>query len=130
MKTSRCIIPIVALALAGCAVGGNLDRVHSARGPGGALAVLHFRSGNPRTVELLTQDDSTLLVMHDDSVMTVQWDRLSRIGIDGLDQYIPPFSANERSAILRVSRFPYGVGADVMAALLSESGQSAPAVLE
>ena len=131
MRGSRwALLALVALATAACQIGGNLDRVRSARSPNGARATLHFRTGNPRTVELLTQSDSVLLVMHGDSVKTVDWDRLSRIRIDGLDQYLPPFSARERAEILRVSRFPYGASADVMAAVLSNSGQSAPAVLE
>lgn len=131
----RARIPVLGALLcsalvAACVTGADLDRLPSARNPNGARASIGLRSGGTRSVELVSTNEGSLLVMHNDSVKTVGWSAVNRISVPGLDSWVQPFTERERSEILRASRFPYGVPADVMTTLLERSGQTAAARLE
>lgn len=130
MRHALVVSGILALAVAGCSVGGNLERVASSYTPRGASAALYVRNDTPRRIELLTANDSGLVVLHQERVKSVRFEHVRQLRIDGLDQYREPFEADEIAAIRRVSRFPYGISDDVMRALLAASGQTEPDVLD
>lgn len=120
----------VLLLAAACTTGGSIDELASARSPHGAEATLIFRSGGQQRVELLTANDTTLLVLHQDSVKRVEFDRLSRVRVHGFASYRRPINDLDRGKIARVSRFPYGVTPEILRALLAEAGQTEPGRFE
>jgi hypothetical protein len=121
-------LPLLALTVAGCAIGSTVEKAESARSPEGAT--LRVTTGNTvlEEVELLEVQDSALLVRADTTrVVAVHYSAINNIRAGAFGSFLlngrPPIAAHERR-LRTISRFPQGLSSELLAELLAGMGRS------
>ena len=122
-------LPILTLAALGCQVGTRLKHFTPAHGPAGVATEIQLRQQRPHlSGELLAVGDSVLFVLRDGQrVVAVSYGAIARASFRQLGTWSsagePPDSALAQQ-LGRVSRYPQGMSADLLARLLSAHAQT------
>jgi hypothetical protein len=123
-----------AVALASCRTSPPPQAVPQATSPYGAHSIVTLVDGKTFDGEVLAITDSSWILMVGDRVASVRDGAISNVRVADLgelryaDGGRP--SASELHRARRVTRFPYGIAPEAMAALLAKSTQSSPDDLE
>jgi hypothetical protein len=123
---ARVAVIISVLILTGCTFGQRPQNLAFTRAPLGANAELSTDAGAVRG-ELVAVEDSGLMVLRGRRLLFVPLQRIQTVTIQTLGRMNLRQGSPEnfRSARL-VSRYPYGLSPQVLAALLRTYGQTAP----
>lgn len=118
-------IVAAAAITAGCIHGPRLDRLNYAYSVQGAR--VRVAAPVERTGELVAvTDDGLLLSEHrTNRLVLVANSAVRRLNVEGLGNVRVPLAGQSRDRVRLVSRHPYGVTAEMMAALLERHGQAA-----
>lgn len=97
---------------------------------GGDVALV-LADGRERSGELLAVDDSSFVILDQRRVVVASRAAVYRVefGLTRIDLPGNGLSAKDRETLKRRSRFPYGMSATALNALLVDSGQLEPEVL-
>src|SRR5688500_15256703 len=114
------------LMTAGCSVGPRIETFPPARGPAGIDASLQLENGLLLKGELLAVEETSLVLLNGTEVTRVPYaairtGKFPRTGVALADRTLPAAPVRERLRL--VSRFPQGLGPDLLAALLAAYGQ-------
>jgi len=124
--------PLAMLLALACYTGPSAANFAPARGPRGVAADLRLRSGPRVKGELLVVEDSVLLVMRDERIVSIPMRAVRRGRFHQVDAVIQNgrliYLAPEELRLL--SRFPGGIQPEARARLLAAHGQSEPDVVQ
>jgi hypothetical protein len=126
MVRARLLLLLVA-GLSACAFGPRAERQPLAREPRGANVTLQTPTQSLRAELLGVQDTALLLVSERERITLVPYRviREARVELNPpLSSHGRPPSRAQREALRRVSRYPQGVGPELLRALLAAYSQS------
>jgi hypothetical protein len=118
------------LATLACHLGGRVDRFAPAKQPQGVAVTFWLRGGATGQGELLTVQDTALVVLVQDSVTLVPYRVLQAGRFSQVGELTETPPTKDFAARLRlVNRFPQGLTPEMLARLLAAYGQSALKVM-
>jgi hypothetical protein len=115
---------LLLLLLVQCSVGTKVKNYQPAQGPAGAAVTLELSGQRSLTGELLTVEDSTLLLQAGGQLHRV---RLSRVATGKAPKLTFRGSAirpEQRERLRLISRYPQGVSPELLSRLLRAYGQT------
>ena len=133
MRKHIYLLFVAAVVAGGCVtmIGKGLEAFPVANSPAGVATTVSLGSGGTAAGELLEVRDTALVLLVDNKVVLVPNASIANARFQGGDlrnhSMTPPEIISGNLRLL--SRYPSGVSSTVMAALLSASGQSQPAVV-
>ncbi len=121
-------VTVVAL-LSACRTSPPPDRFEPARNPRGVAGSVRLTTGSYLNGELLAVSDSAFVMLINSRVMIAPYDVVAIASFDRIGEVSRREARGpsvERERLRYASRFPYGITAQAMEALLAHSGQRAP----
>ena len=132
--TTRTLAAALLMSLTSCLTSPPALSIAQADGQRGALGSVYMSDGRQHSGELLAFDDSTIVILTGDRVAIGALDHIDRVSFEDFETMYTGLHHNPSSRTLRqgrkVSRFPYGITAEAMTALLTSTKQTSPDRLE
>lgn len=128
-RGGRAPLLLCLLLALGCYTSPRPEKFRPALNPHGVMGTLSFSGKRSVRVELLEMQDSAYVVLADDRVavapfrlvLDATFDRIGRVAVA---RAAP--AAKEQEQLRHASRFPFGIPAQALAALLAVHEQAAP----
>jgi hypothetical protein len=116
MRIHTTIITLALGAMA-CHAGKNAQTLGLARSPNGAMATLDLDQGGPITGELLSADDTGLVLLRGKTTLSIPYSRIHRAAFPELDQRYSLDQRGPDAETLRrlrlISHFPQGLSPEL-----------------